>query len=150
MDKMEAMNRTQLLRNGEAGMTLIEVMIVIVILGLLTAIAFPMYQDQMIKARRSDGHTLLMDMAARMERYYFDNTSYTTNLTALGYSDATNVSSVEGYYTAAATGCPIASCYSITASPANAQLSDTYCDELTLNSQGQKSISGSGDVNRCW
>ncbi len=150
MDKMEAMNRTQLLRNGEAGMTLIEVMVVIVILGLLAAIAFPMYQDQMNKARRSDGHSLLMDMAARMERYYFDNTSYTTNLTELGYSSATNVPSVKGYYTAAVTGCPIASCYSITASPANAQLKDTYCDKLTLNSQGTKSISGSGDVNRCW
>lgn len=148
------MIRTQPTRSGERGVTLIEAMVVVVILGLLSAIAFPAYQAQMIKSRRADGQALLMDMAARMERYYFDNTTYTTDLTDVGYSAAKDVPSAEQFYVASVdsptTNCPIISCYSITAQPVGIQAKDDYCGNLSLNSLGEKTISGSGEVDRCW
>ena len=147
-------NRNRSVTTHSAGMTLIELLLVIAILGLLTAIAYPMYQDQMSRARRSDGQSLLLDIAARMERYYFDNTTYTTDLTALGFTSTSDVLSAEGHYTAtvegATAGCPIASCFLVTAEPAGAQEDDTYCGDLTLNSQGVKGKSGTGPLNRCW
>ena len=147
-------SRNQSFTPGTAGMTLIELLVVVAVLGLLTAIAFPMYQEQMNSARRSDGHSLLLDISARMERYYFDNTTYTTDLTELGFSSSSGVASTEGYYSATVAagtvGCPIGSCYSVTATPSGAQTGDAYCGNLTLNSQGVKSKSGSGPLDRCW
>ena len=134
------------------GFTLIEVLLVIAIIGLLSALAFPMYQDQMMKARRADGHSLLTDIAARMERFYFDNTTYTTNMQSLGFAAADDVPSAEGHYTASVdnptNGCPLTSCYSVTAEPQGVQETDGLCDDLTLNSKGEKTISGNGDADR--
>ncbi len=143
-------NRNRSYRTHSAGMTLIELVLVVTILGLLSAIAYPMYQDQVNRSRRSDGQSLILDVAARMERFYFDNTTYTTDLTALGYTSSDNVPSTEGHYTVTVTGCPIASCFLVTASPAGAQQNDTFCGNLTLNSMGVKGKSGTGPLERCW
>ncbi|MDJ0860749.1 MAG: type IV pilin protein [Gammaproteobacteria bacterium] len=138
----------------QRGFTLIEVVLVVGIIGLLTAIVVPMYGDHMTKVRRADGKRLLMDISSRMERYYFDNTSYTTNLQMLGFAQTTNVPSEDGYYTAAVdgttAGCPITSCYKVTASPKGAQSDDTYCGNFSLDSKGQKTVSTANPVGRCW
>ncbi len=154
MIKTEETRRNQPFTTRGRGFTLIEVMIVVAILGLLAAIAYPSYQNQIARARRSDGQSLLLDIAARMERFYFDNTAYTTDLTALGFTNASAMPSTEGHYTAtvaaATPGCPLASCFTVTATPAGAHAPDTYCGNLTLNSMGQKTESGTGPVERCW
>ncbi len=154
MVKTEETSANQPFTTRERGFTLIEVMIVVAIVALLAIIAIPAYRDHSNAARRSDGHSLLTDIAARMERFYFDNTTYTSNMQALGFTLTNNVPSTEGYYTAsvapASPACPITSCYAVTATRQPAQASDTYCGDLTLNSMGQKFISGSGTVERCW
>lgn len=154
MVRTKETNGNQPLTTRGRGFTLIEVLIVIAIIGLLTAIAFPMYEDQVTRARRSDGQSLLLDISARMERFYFDNTAYTTDLRALGFTLANTVPSTEGHYTATVAGatgpCPIANCFTVTATPAGAHAPDAYCGNLTLNSMGQKTESGSGPVDRCW
>ena len=122
-----------------AGMTLIEVMIVVVIVGILASIAYPAYQDQMTKSRRTDGHTELMSIMNAQERFYTNFGSYTASLTAaapagLGLPDTT---SDEGHYTvtAAACGAGIAQCVVLTATAGGVQAGD---GNLTLNSQGVK------------
>lgn len=57
----------------ESGFTLIELMIVVVIIGILAAIAFPSYQDSVERSRRSDAQAALTAFSAAMERYYTDN-----------------------------------------------------------------------------
>ncbi len=138
----------------ESGFTLLELMIVVAIVALLAVIAVPAYQDQANAARRSDGHALLTDIAARMERFYFDNGTYTTDMRALGFTAATDVPSTENYYTASVVAetaaCPLTSCYVLTAARQGAQQDDTYCGDLTLDSMGRKLVSGGGTVERCW
>ncbi len=140
--------------SGERGFSMLELMIVVAIVALLAVIAVPAYRDQSNAARRSDGHALLTDIAARMERFYFDNTTYTQNMQELGFAAANNVPSTEGYYTAsvaaATAACPLTSCYTVTAARQGAQTGDTYCGDLTLDSMGRKTVSGSGTVERCW
>ncbi len=156
MVKSEETRTNQRLTARERGYSLLEVMIVVAIVALLAAIAVPAYQDQANAARRADGHALLTDIAARLERFYFDNGTYTRDMSALGFAAADNVASAENYYTASiaagTAACPLASCYVVTATRQDpgAQADDTYCGDLTLNSRGQKSISGSGTVERCW
>ena len=51
-------------RHGMRGVTLIELMVVIVILGILIAIAYPGYQSQIQKTRRADGQAALLNAAS--------------------------------------------------------------------------------------
>jgi len=97
-----------------------------------------------MKGKRSDAKSSLMDGASRMEQFYLDNKTYTTNLTSIGLG----TTSQEGHYalsvTAATTACPITSCYEIVATAQGGQTDDTGCTQLTYNSIGVKAPSS------CW
>jgi len=58
------------------GFTLIELMIVIAIVAILTAIAYPSYRDYVIRGQLVDATTALSSLRANMERYYQDNRTY--------------------------------------------------------------------------
>ncbi len=109
------MNRQKQMR----GFTLIELMIVVAIVGILSAIAYPSYTDSVRKSRRTDGESALVDAAQRLEVYYASQASYTTTLTVP--DPDISATSPEGYYTisilAATAACPVASCYVLNAAP---------------------------------
>lgn len=134
------------------GFTLIELMITVAIVAILASLAYPSYISQITKTHRADGKAALMDAAAREERFFADNNTYTTTMTALGYT-ASPMASPDRHYTVAAAAGPtadIASSYVLTATPQGGQADDAICMNLTLNNQGVKGISGSGDVGDCW
>jgi type IV pilus assembly protein PilE len=62
--------------NRQNGFTLVELMIVIAIIGILTAIAFPSYQNYLKKSRREDAKGALMGLANAMERHFTETNSY--------------------------------------------------------------------------
>lgn len=68
------------------GFTLIELMIVVAIVGILAAIAYPSYQEYVLRGNRSEAQALLNDAAARQERYYTQNNTYADTTAKLGYS----------------------------------------------------------------
>jgi type IV pilus assembly protein PilE len=59
-----------------AGFTLIEMMIVVVIVGILAAIALPSYSEYVTRSKIIDGTTKLGDFRAQMEKYFLDNRTY--------------------------------------------------------------------------
>jgi type IV pilus assembly protein PilE len=137
---------------GQAGFTLIELMIVVVIIGILAVISYPSYQSHLIETRRSDARSSLLDISARLERFMISNNSYTTVVSgATGLNLGSNTSA-EGYYTIAITagnfcGSNIAICYQITATAIAPQDQDTECATITLNSTGARSGTTAG---ACW
>lgn len=144
-------NRTKKL----AGFTLMELVTVVAIVGILAAVAWPSYTDQVRKSRRSDGKAALQEVATRLEQFYLDNKLYTATMTQLGYDVATNVESPEKWYTVAISdatvACPFVSCYVITATPVSTkdQAKDTKCANLTFTSRQVKGASG--PLGRdCW
>lgn len=66
----------RLMEQKQRGFTLIELLIVVAIIGVITAFAYPSYQDYVERTRRADAQGALMEFSAAMERYYASNNSY--------------------------------------------------------------------------
>lgn len=77
---------------GERGFTLLELMIVVAIIGILAAIAYPAYTSQIVKGNRASAQAFLMDVAQRQQQYLLDNRSYASSESALGVTTPTDVS----------------------------------------------------------
>ncbi len=126
------------------GFTLTEIMIVVVVISILAAIAYPSYIDSIRKARRSDAVSELMKVAQKMEVFYARNAAYTQDLTLLGYDnvDYNDILSDSGTVTyrmniIATGGCDFSNCYTIQAQSQNDQLKDKF-DRFRLYHSGRK------------
>ncbi len=63
-------------RRGQAGFTLIELMIVVAIIGILAAIAIPSYNEYVIKSKIAHAHSMLSTKRVQMEQFFQDNHTY--------------------------------------------------------------------------
>ena len=86
------------MRNYMRGVTLLELMIVVVVIGILTAIAYPSYRQYVAKAKRNEAKSCLLQIATLQERFYLSNNTYTADMTELGFGAATNVMTDSGSY----------------------------------------------------
>lgn len=140
---------SKLIPNHQQGFSLIELMIVIVIVGILTSIAVPSYQQYVLRANRVDATTYLLNIAAEQEKFYLQNNTYASDIGDLGLTAA----SPDGYYTVALSGAD-ASGYTATATVvAGARQAEdaAYCDDFAIDETGAKTVgSGSETEDRCW
>ncbi|MGY1424268.1 type IV pilin protein [Lysobacter sp. A289] len=145
-----------LARNRHSGFSLIELMITIVIIAVLAAIAYPSYQNHVIKTRRAAAAACTMEAAQFMERFYTTNMRYNTdrdgNAVALPASQCANELAI--HYGIQLAGGTTATAFSIEAVPvAGSQQAakDTKCGTLAINQTGAKSVSNAAtDPNECW
>lgn len=142
------------------GFTLVELMVVVAIVGILATIAYPNYTQYVAKTKRSTAKTSLSAVSARLEQYFLDNKTYTTNMTLIGFpADPMYINSGGDWVAAAANTntyqiditAADARTYSISAIPQNVQVdADADCGTLTLNQAGTKGATGADGVAGCW
>jgi type IV pilus assembly protein PilE len=144
------------------GFTLIELMIVVVVIGVLAAIALPTFLESVRKSRRADAITELNKVAQAQERWRannpnFNNADVSSAATGLrlvaGTTVALNYTLSSGYYTITIGNGASPTTYTATATPAGAQASDAKCTTLTLTMTGGNvtyGSTGSATANQCW
>ena len=136
--------------NRSQGFSLIELMIAVVIVGILAAVAIPMYSDYVTRSRRADGQATLMQVAQELERCYTQFSKYNDNSCSVVNSGVVSKTSDQGFYGISASGGNLTeSTFTLTAAPQNEQADDTDCTALTLTHLGEQSATGD-DPDSCW
>ena len=139
--------------SGTKGFTVIELMVVLIIVSILVALAYPSYVDQVRKSRRGEAQELLMNWSINQEIWRSNHPLYADD-TAGQLSAPTH-----DYYnfSLAAPDPPTATTYVLQAiAPTGSdQLNDkakdgTNCSTLNMNSAGQKYSGGDPSKLSCW
>jgi type IV pilus assembly protein PilE len=134
------------MRNYSRGVTLMELIVVMAIVGLLAAIAIPTYRQYAIRANRADAKAALLSAAGALERCFTQFNSYDA---ADGCAVVFPVGSTNGnYQISAPTQTAIA--FALTATPQGRQIEDTDCGNFTLNSANVRGVSGTKTAQQCW
>ena len=136
------------LAGGQAGFTLIEVVVVVAIIGILTAIAIPSYTAYIMRSNRSDARSQLLMASQWMERVRNESGSYATFGALPGtllQSPATGPARYNIGVTAVGTGV-----YTLTATAVGTMAADV-CQTITVTNTGVRGFSGGGSsMVTCW
>lgn len=145
-------------RSLQRGMTLIEVLIVVVIISILASIAYPSYTDFITRSKRSTGQSALMQLADRQQQFFMDNKRFAATLTDLGYAADPFAIDDQGAVVAVGDASSVydismnnltAITFTAVADPVNVQATrDTDCGTLSLTQAGAKTASTGS--NNCW
>jgi type IV pilus assembly protein PilE len=122
----------------QRGFTLVELVIVVAIIGLLAAIAYPNYQNSVRKAKRSEVQAEMSEIASKLQRYKLANFHYKKTSTAaitladIGVTGSTPTSQNAAYqYSLAFNSATAPTTWTLTATPTNGQLKGTGALMLT-------------------
>lgn len=145
-------------RSTQAGFTLMELMVTVVIVGILAAVAIPSYQNYVRRTNRADPKTFLAAVASKQEAFFADRRRYATTLTELGYPYATcyvggslgsecNANSGQPNYSIAIAAGATATNYTVEGTPMGSQANDG-CGKFKIEANGTRSVTGS--EADCW
>jgi type IV pilus assembly protein PilE len=142
----------------QRGMTLIELMVVVAIVAIVFALAFPSYERYVVRTKRAVAQNALLQVADRQQQFFMDNKQFAANLTNLGFNANPLVVDDQGSATVATDDDAVYSVtlsnvtqttWTATAAPLQGQLSrDTECGSLSITQAGTKASSGGGA--NCW
>ena len=140
------------MRRQNLGITLMELMIVVAIVGILASIAYPSYRQYVIRSTRTEAKVALMQISQDLEKCFtrfhlFDTADCAVAVQlddGITTEDANYVVTIEHERIATAPS------YVLTATAQGAQANDAECANFTLNELGQRGVTGTSTAARCW
>ena len=127
------------------GITLIELMIVVVIVSILAAVSYPNYREFVDRAKRNEAKAALLQIATNQERQYLQNNTFTQDLTTLGFP-TDPFTTASNAYVIAITAADAAG-FTATATYQLSGSESTKCNVFTITGAGIKSSAPDTD---CW
>jgi type IV pilus assembly protein PilE len=136
------------------GVTMIELLIVVVIVAITASAAVPSYRRYVLRAHRVEAKTALLNLATAQEKFHLQNNGYagpaalaTAPPDGLGLTGTTG----NGWYTIAITAASTTA-FSATAMAAGAQTADGDCATFTIDSLGVRGATNRGGTSatECW
>ncbi|MEZ5500461.1 MAG: type IV pilin protein [Steroidobacteraceae bacterium] len=146
-------------RRRQRGVTLMELLTVVVVLGILATIAIPSYRSYLLRSQRTDGTTTLLRVRSAQEKFYLQNNAYSNDMgpapAGLGIAGAAGAcANSEGgkYQVCIAFNGGNPNTFIATAAPtaAGGQGADTKCTSFTINETGTKGSTGTATTAECW
>lgn len=128
------------------GVTLVELMIVILVLGILVTIAYPNYRQYAARAKRTEARAALLQIATNQERFYLQNNTYTNNLANLGFPPGACYQTSSGSYSVCIPNAN-ANDFTATATYLNADNEAGVCASFSIDGRGAKTSQPEPD---CW
>lgn len=145
-------------RHRQQGVTLIELVVVMIIVGILAAVAIPSYRSYVLRSQRSDAKDALLALATQQEKHYLQCNTYGTTIAAATNCAAGEVqgaaASKNGWYTLAIVA-GNATTFTVRATAVNGQnqWQDTACRDFTVTQAGVRTARDSGTADNsaeCW
>lgn len=139
------------MKQRQGGVTLIELMIVVVVLAIVASIAVPSYRQYMIRSNRTEGTAALLQLRIAQEKFFLQNGRYAT---AAEIDDAPPgglglpLATAHGYYTVDFLPGATTTSYTARVTAAGGQVDDSTCPTLTITESGIRGAGGPVDV--CW
>lgn len=128
------------------GVTLMELMIVVVVVGILAAVAYPNYREFAARAKRTEAKAALLQIATNQERFYLNANTYTADMTNLGFPVAANFLTDTGSYVISVNAADGAG-FTATATYQNADAEAGKCATFTIQANGNRTSAPLAD---CW
>ena len=150
------LNGKNIFYTQQSAFTLIELLMVILIIAILSAIVYPSYKQYVLKARRSDAKSALMRLAVAQEKFYNQHLSYSADLvSANGLNNQSNTST-DGFYQLSVSiksySVDGEDSFNLKAQAIGAQVNDSDCAKLSLNNLNQRQGYTAENIlnTKCW
>ena|SRR5687768_3611987 len=135
------------------GITLLELLVVLAVIGVLATLTVPAYQRHLVRVNRTEATVALYALAVAQERFHLRHGSYAAALApqppaGLGLATATE----GGHYVLSIALASDGQSFIATASPSRdgSQASDSECLAFSIDHRGRRAVSGAGDSAACW
>jgi type IV pilus assembly protein PilE len=150
------------MKQRQRGVTLIELLTVMVVLAIIASIAIPSYRRYLLRAQRTDAKTALLQVQTAEEKFLLQNNTYTSNITGLPGDNPPGLgllnTSEKGFYTigvrlTVVNGAPGYTISAVPAAVSGGQQDDTDCRTFTLDEQGARTAADAGgavNTAACW
>lgn len=137
-------------RSRQRGITLLELMAVVTVIGILGMIAVPTYRQYTLRAQRTEAKSALLQLASNQERFYLTNRTYSGDPTQLGFPGSLTE---RGSYALAIASADFDAGYSATATPraggAIDMTVDAQCTSFSITATGVRTATGTTAAT-CW